>query len=163
MSPHKLTTGRTCGGCTACCTALGVQQGSFHKPPGQRCPHSVIGRGCMIYPVRPDVCQSFACAWLEGWGEDRHRPDKSGVVIQATALGGTERALVQLWEARKGALDKTYGLALTRYWLSAGVPVALAYLGGRRQLVLPRGYTPSKKLIEASAKEGFEIIPTALP
>lgn len=59
-------TSRTCGDCTKCCEgwlsgkALGH---TFYK--GKPCHFIAIGKGCSIYPKRPqDPCQIYKCAWL---------------------------------------------------------------------------------------------------
>jgi Fe-S-cluster containining protein len=69
--------GRTCGECTACCTAVAVQE--LNKPINVRCPH-VCERGCSIYDHRPGPCAAFQCVWLHGILPDKFRPDQCGVV-----------------------------------------------------------------------------------
>lgn len=69
---------RSCGGCTACCTTIGVAE--LGKAPGERCP-KLGARGCSIYAERPAECREFNCAWLYGVGDFSDRPDKSGVVV----------------------------------------------------------------------------------
>lgn len=82
---------RKCGDCRLCCKLLSVDEEhvgenpyKFHKRAGKWCEHAGPG-GCGIYtsPVKPAACSTFKCAWLEGLGEERDRPDKSKVVICA--------------------------------------------------------------------------------
>ena len=65
---------RSCGECTACCTALGVKE--LNKPAGDSCEKGIqIGHvqsttntivGCSTYKSRPKSCRAFECAWLQG-------------------------------------------------------------------------------------------------
>jgi hypothetical protein len=66
---------RKCGDCTLCCTLAGVNE--LKKPPGTPCRH-LKGKGCGIYPDRPNACRDFACGWLLGNFDERFRPDKIG-------------------------------------------------------------------------------------
>ena len=73
---------RECGGCTLCCTLLGVNE--LSKPAGQQCVFEDRGRGCRIYAERPQVCRSFQCLWLRDPAllpNDDQRPDRSHVVF----------------------------------------------------------------------------------
>jgi Fe-S-cluster containining protein len=69
--------GRSCGGCTFCCTAAGIN--ALEKPPMTRCRH--LGRGCTIYAQRPQACREFRCAWHLGNWDKRFRPDKVGAYV----------------------------------------------------------------------------------
>jgi hypothetical protein len=73
---------RQCGGCTLCCTLLGVTE--LSKPAGQQCVFEDRGGGCRIYGERPQVCRSFQCLWLRDPAllpSDDQRPDRSHVVL----------------------------------------------------------------------------------
>ena len=78
---------RSCGSCTACCTAIGVQE--LDKPAGVRCAHlrPRHAKPCGIYEVRPPGCHLYACAWLQGVIPRRDRPDRIGVVFDSTREG----------------------------------------------------------------------------
>lgn len=85
--------GRSCGPCTACCTALQVTEGTnvrvtIDKPKWTACEH-IVARGCGIYKSRPLACRTFKCGWLSGAGKDSDRPDRIGVVfyVEDTAIG----------------------------------------------------------------------------
>ena len=79
---------RTCGGCTLCCTVMGIAE--LAKPAGAGCPHCVSGSHCSIYGGRPGSCRSFRCQWLANPTLPASlRPDRSGVVL--TVSGEPER------------------------------------------------------------------------
>jgi hypothetical protein len=72
--------GRSCGSCTMCCKVLGITE--LAKPVGKWCSHCDIGKGCKIYDVRPQECQTFHCLWLtDNRLADHWKPDRSRMVI----------------------------------------------------------------------------------
>jgi hypothetical protein len=78
-------TRRDCGGCTLCCKLVAVP--ALDKPQGKWCQHCQIGKGCAIQgqPERPEACAIFDCLWLQGYGTEEMRPDKSKVVMASTS------------------------------------------------------------------------------
>lgn len=63
-----------------CCRVLGITE--LEKPPGKWCPNCNIGKGCNIYPDRPNSCRVFDCLWLQDETiPDSLRPDKTKVVL----------------------------------------------------------------------------------
>jgi Fe-S-cluster containining protein len=55
--------GRSCGTCSLCGYVLRIDH--LEKPSNEWCRHCHPGHGgCSIYAQRPQVCRSFACAWL---------------------------------------------------------------------------------------------------
>lgn len=78
---------KPCGGCTACCTILGV--GAVNKGHYTPCKH-ICQQGCSIYSDRPLVCVEWECAWKSGWidGDERRRPDRLGLMFEFRVLGG---------------------------------------------------------------------------
>ena len=75
---------RTCGGCTACCTAMRIP--SLGKPAHQSCKHECAA-GCAIYADRPRECRDWYCLWVRDDGRafaDHHRPDRLGVFFTAS-------------------------------------------------------------------------------
>lgn len=95
---------RECGPCTACCTALSVDE--IEKPAGEPCSQLCSsGRGCAIYRTRPEACRTFSCWWLAELSKDvdkmfkrklhrkppppalkpEDRPDRSGVLLHAAS------------------------------------------------------------------------------
>jgi hypothetical protein len=78
-----LVAGRDCGGCTACCVDLKIEDPALAKPAGETCRHCT-GDGCGIYDRRPMVCQAFQCGWRRlPWLGDAWRPDRSGILIRS--------------------------------------------------------------------------------
>jgi len=53
--------GRTCIGCTLCCSLLGIVE--LKKPVFKICKHCVIGKGCKIYEMKPPTCAEFYCSY----------------------------------------------------------------------------------------------------
>jgi len=90
--------GRECGGCTACCTVQGIVE--LDLPEGVACPHECAA-GCAIYAKRPQSCRDYECIWTKGFGDDEHRPDRLGVVIDEREFEGKRNFLVK--ELRPGA------------------------------------------------------------
>lgn len=77
---------RQCNGCTLCCTTAEVRGKDFFKPIGEDCIHQC--NGCKIFEQesRPEVCNTFQCAWLRGFGDTKDRPDKIGVLPSISYL-----------------------------------------------------------------------------
>jgi len=81
--------GRTCSGCTLCCSLFGIVE--LKKPVFTICKHCVIGKGCKIYEVRPQTCAAFLCCYrtstalLEYWN-----PKVCGMVVNREANGETD-------------------------------------------------------------------------
>jgi Fe-S-cluster containining protein len=84
--------GRSCGPCTACCSALEIASEpgksttfdtgeDIAKPAGQKC-RFLGSAGCTIYFARPVVCREFKCDWLierKGF-KTEDKPDEIGVI-----------------------------------------------------------------------------------
>src|SRR3989338_10003396 len=121
--------GRTCGGCTACCKTHYIEK--FDKPAGVWCSSCAIGVGCRIYGAHPDECASFKCLWLLGEFPESHRPDKLKIVadFQHEKVYGRVITVVRLWEASEGALDKSESQKLVKTSLES------KYVGLQRRLV----------------------------
>jgi hypothetical protein len=75
---------RSCGECTVCCDKMGVPE--LGKPYDARCP-SLTNTGCGCYETKPDSCSAYKCFWLRGYGEEKDRPDKSGILISPEETG----------------------------------------------------------------------------
>jgi len=81
---------KECGSCTKCCE--GWLKGNINGRkmyPGKPCHFIEIGKGCGIYPKRPeDPCKTFKCGWLdiEDMPEE-FKPEKSGVIMHYKNLG----------------------------------------------------------------------------
>lgn len=94
---------RKCGSCTACCAVIGVP--ALNKPEYQGCKHQKAA-GCAIYgtPERPIECGQWNCAWLEGFGRTKDRPDKSGVLAYGAKRRG--QMLIHVAEVWAGAIQQ---------------------------------------------------------
>ena len=128
-----------CGKCTACCTAIGVEE--LGKPHYRPCPH-VTENGCAIYAGRPPSCRDFGCVWLNIPGADESlRPDNLGVLftLDAKPNPGGCALFVEVWEVREGAMktklvhdlarsiDQRKVLISATCWYPAGIPVPVRY------------------------------------
>jgi len=63
-----------------CCKVPYIKQ--LNKPAGLWCSHAVPGKGCGIYPDRPEACQRFYCSWMvdSRFGPE-WKPQKSKFVV----------------------------------------------------------------------------------
>lgn len=130
---------RTCGDCRMCCFAPPVEEpGYLEKPAGVECAH-LCEDGCALYgtPVRPRVCERFACNWLRGDGDPEQRPDLMGALpviaadraqcafylaprLTPETMSGAARAYVRRWHRKRGTAvlvvhGESYGLT-TALW-----------------------------------------------
>jgi len=78
----EVSHGRECGECQECCWLPEIKE--LGKLPYERCPHQ-CETGCGIYANRPTVCQGFTCFWLSGQFEEKHRPDRIGLVARGAS------------------------------------------------------------------------------
>lgn len=110
---------RACGGCTACCTALHVDE--LAKPEGTPCAHSRASRGCSAYASRPTSCRDFQCLWLRGLHATRpeHRPDRLGLMLVPT----TDPSAIEAREIRAGASQSVDAQFLLHDLRAAGLTV----------------------------------------
>ncbi len=76
-----LQAGRKCGGCTACCRMY--ISDSLTPNLKSACKY-VQHRGCPLYGqiARPSPCPQYSCGWLRGYGNERNRPDRTGVYFE---------------------------------------------------------------------------------
>ena len=97
--------GRSCGGCTACCTVLAVHE--LHKPMRWACDHLDCG-GCGIYEARPRGCRDFDCLWLRGEipGDESRRPDRLGVIFDCFRDKATNAVRFVAFEVWSGAFHE---------------------------------------------------------
>ena len=77
---------RECGECMICCFTGSIPE--LAKPAHTSC--VLYNNGCTVFndPKRPKTCTMFKCSWLDGWGEDQDRPDKSGIMVSVNKLNG---------------------------------------------------------------------------
>ena len=147
-------TERSCEGCNVCCKALAVP--ALDKPAGQACAHMVTDpnekrRGaCRIYATRPAECQAYRCLWLSGFGPTRHRPDRSGLVLegQVTAMGPA----VVVREVRTGALAGVWGGQVLRELRRTGANLYIKRQDGSVSVQGDEAFVRKAAEIAASAK-----------
>ena len=153
---------RTCGGCTACCLTHEIYE--IKKPAGKLCPHCKPNVACKIYRRRPKGCVDFYCEWRKGVGDESHRPDRLGAVLDFCTQGPPGKILLfkkilQIWEARAGALDTPVIWEATWVALDSRIVVYHIYLSGKKVSFLPEGVDLPEEVRRLIVKEGFEIMP----
>lgn len=132
---------RSCGPCTACCSALVIEE--LDKPAFSRCPHEVTqmpteasgssdqgcGGSCNRYATRPASCSNFRCLWLDGHLTDADRPDRLGVIFTTTTHEqlGTIPMLIEVTPGR--SRDTDIGHAVQRLTQKSPVLVLTAESG----------------------------------
>jgi hypothetical protein len=146
LDPKKMRTegGRDCGDCRMCCKVSGIREWGRHedgrdyeweKLEGQWCQYSTKKERCQVYqygpPVRAIACASYTCAWRDGIGLDRHRPDRSRLVVTFEAHDKVGVYLV-LRENIFGARSKGTGLEMFEFLRQCQTrPVLVIHPGNR--------------------------------
>jgi hypothetical protein len=134
---------RECGGCTQCCTVLGIDSPGLRKDRCVPCHHLAAGGGgCGIYDDRPAVCREYLCLWrvLREVPEEA-RPDRCGVLFTYHP-NRAHRALIQsaiVASATNGPRDFDHPAvrsALDTLIAAETMPVYLEH-GGRWVMVFP--------------------------
>jgi hypothetical protein len=141
--------GRSCGSCNACCKVFLVPE--VGKTDGNWCQHCVVGSGCAIYQSRPFACREFACAWLNGLGDDNLRPDRFGVMIDTRDIeldNGRVVGFIHLFEMKEGSLSTAYIQQLIKDNMDQGFVVVCHFESGntyeKRASLQPRFFTPNE-------------------
>lgn len=63
-----------------------MREGNVDTPRYEPCEHlKKKGKGCGIYDDRPMQCSAYSCYWLEGFGANRDRPDRLGIMLDSSA------------------------------------------------------------------------------
>lgn len=152
---------RECGGCTACCKTHGILE--IWKMPGEWCHYCQVGQGCIIYATRPEECQTFQCAWLQGVGEPKHRPDLTGVVPDYRPIGSSELA-IWFFEIEKGELQSEFTRRWTKLNLCKGNCVVHISLAGQHTLYLSekKNYLRVKSFSAGRTNAKIDVIPFPL-
>lgn len=128
---------RDCGGCTACCTVLAVDE--LRKPMRCACPHQTA-TACRIYADRPAGCREFNCVWLRGGlpADEAWRPDQLGVIfddfVRATD-GVRQRTAFEIFP--NAFRDATVAALLQRLVDADRWEMTLCYRDGRVATLLP--------------------------
>jgi hypothetical protein len=157
-----------CGGCTACCVTLAIDEPELKKPAAIACPHCVIGSGCQIYRDRPQACRTFKCNWLKSQDTPQPmaaelRPDRCGAIFTDDTIAGDPKIFEVHGEPNAAAWDfinarqaagykaKQVTQYLTPTALVAGVIDAQ---GGVRTVV-----GTWAEIVDASKGEHFYLVP----
>ncbi|MCX6786785.1 MAG: hypothetical protein NTU85_03160 [Candidatus Kaiserbacteria bacterium] len=137
---------RICGGCTACCKSIAVIE--IDKPLGKWCQYCSIGRGCLMYAEKPASCTEFRCEWLKGFGEEKHRPDRTKIILDYTKLvkGGLPGGILQVWEVSEGSLGNAHVKKTTLFALENEIWVAHFPLRGSRSIFVPRSQIVTEEI-----------------
>jgi hypothetical protein len=90
---------RSCGDCIACCVYFEIKDKKLDKPLMKHCPYltlpgAVVGGmayytgkhcdgNCKLHgtALKPDTCVKYECLWLQGYGGEEDRPDKSVIIF----------------------------------------------------------------------------------
>jgi Fe-S-cluster containining protein len=109
----------------------------FQKAAGERCRH-LTPAGCGVYDARPVSCRSFRCLWLNGAGEEQHRPDRAGFLLRDLPHPTNKgEAMVQVLELRAGALAAdTEGEAIA-HEIGYEHAVLMVRMDGTRRAIQP--------------------------
>ncbi len=114
--------GRTCSGCTLCCSLLGIVE--LQKPVFTICKHCVIGKCCKIYEVKPQECTDFLCYYrispevAEYWN-----PKVCGMVLHREVTGGIDMISVMCSSGAKHRWKQE------PYWSDIKQMAAAAHVG----------------------------------
>lgn len=130
-------TGRSCGGCTACCTVLAVDE--LRKPMRWACDHLTCG-GCRVYAERPQSCRDFNCLWLRGEiaGDESTRPDRLGVLFDYYQSAASDESRLVAFEVWEGAFHEPASAQIIAA-LAASREVQLSYRDGRWKTIGDNG------------------------
>jgi hypothetical protein len=71
---------RSCETCTECCRWLIGNSYGHTFGCGKSCAFKTKS-GCSIYNIRPDTCQNYKCAWLQGLFPEWMKPNICNVLI----------------------------------------------------------------------------------
>ena len=134
--------GRQCGDCTVCCTAVAVYH--LRKPTGTPCLH-LCHTGCSIYSDRPRECRDYECLWLEGLFRDSDRPDALGVAICRDFDLATGEEMVCFAELTPGTAE------------SPRVRELIAFVLARGETVLVRSREMTRKIYPDGRVEEAEV------
>ena len=137
-----LVPGRVCGGCTACCRLLDIDEPDLRKPRDVLCVHCT-GGGCSRYPDWPGICGKWFCAWRRIPSMPEFlRPDRLGVMFYLSVKPQEENLFARrcmMGVPLNGPEDleqPNVRAALGVFSRQVGLPVAVN-LGGLTTLVHP--------------------------
>jgi len=136
---------RDCGECIACCVYPSIDDPELKKDSMTHCPNLTLPGGatpgrvfmagtkcgnCKIYPTRPKTCGNYTCAWLQGYGDEDDRPDKSLILVD------NSKRITNAFEAKPLAPNVESTLegkaTIDRMSASMGVPIIVLNFYERR-------------------------------
>ena len=123
--PNEQFAARSCGECTACCTALTIPDPELRKPAGVPCVYLSPAGGCGIYERRPQVCKSFLCGWRLYPLPEELRPDRAGVLIRPQPGAGAGLTIGLVSEDERPLFSEAV-MTLVGAWISNDAPVAIS-------------------------------------
>jgi Fe-S-cluster containining protein len=91
------------------------------------CSHQCAS-GCGEYESRPVGCRHYTCAWIDGWGDDRDRPDRLGLLFEV-APGPVGGLAVRGVETRPGGSDSDAAHAHLADWEALRARVSVLRYG----------------------------------
>ena len=148
--------GRSCEGCTLCCTLLGV--GALGKPRNVACAHCAEGAGCGIYETRPLECAQFICTWLYAANVGAHwRPADSGLMLHFDR--DVNRMEIHVDPARPGGWRAEPFHSEMRAWAAAAVPShgqVIVWEGEELTAILPDRDKPLGTMRDDHLLVGYE-------
>lgn len=137
----KVSNGRSCGSCTACCVLprIGVESAFPDGKPGYTPCDKLCTSGCSVYKNRPELCKDYICLWRAGIidGDERRRPDQLGLMFTLDTNAKETEIIVEAWELWDKAASENPG----RYFIDTiaqkfkvsirfyGVPASIRYVG----------------------------------
>lgn len=142
-----------------CCKVLPIRDG-LQKTSHTLCVHCEEGRGCRIYPQRPDVCRAYYCGWRwiaplpEDW-----RPDQSGILVDRVRFEAAAQneipahyrrdVMIELLLLRESAIDAPHVAEVVAMFVAAGIPLFLGVCG-------PPGFQNPKVFLNEAVKPAVD-------
>lgn len=81
---------------------------------------------CTIYQERPSPCKEYKCAWLDGYGNEEDRPDKSLVMFD------NKHGMINGYQARPLAPNHEVAEVIDRMSKSLKTPIVVMSFYERR-------------------------------
>ena len=125
-----------------CCKLLDID--AVETKAGEWCQHCDIGNGCAIYKDRPADCRQFKCLWLEGYGDESERPDKSKVVAFINRYTDNKQRFMLISVDRAGADDAAWVQSLKERSLKNGFDVVVQQHGDKHTIIRSNAPTRSE-------------------
>ena len=130
--------GRRCGECTVCCTAMAIDKPEIQKEAGVTCRY--CQGGCTIQDHWPALCRDYFCGWRRLKSMDESwRPDRSGVLAEVEQDGGDIHLSLVLVANPLKTLRQPWFVDFVAAWVRKGLPLSLGIPGppGHQGAALP--------------------------